>query len=170
MISPPGRVGVAFSDKSDGDLRQDTSARHRASQTLGISQNWAYVRQVHGNDVVRVGSDGDHGHADALWTTEAGLPLAIFTADCFGVVMHADDAVGVAHAGWRGAREGVVERLRVDMSEAGHPPRAAEVGPGIGSCCFEVGAEVAAEFEGYVTRTSWDTTSVDLESVLGAPE
>jgi YfiH family protein len=167
MITPPDRVGVAFSDGNDGDLRRSVPGRERAAELLGIRRDWARVDQVHGGDVLRVDSSGNHGPADALWATQPGLPLAVFTADCFGVVLHADGAVGIAHAGWRGARAGIVARLRAEMIEEGFPPTRAEVGPGIGPCCFEVGAEVAVEFPKHVATTSWGTRSVDLPGAIG---
>lgn len=166
MIRPPSRNGVAFSEATDGDLRGDIAARTRASQALGVTDEWATVRQVHGRGVVRVGAAGDAGAADALWTTASGLPLAVFTADCFGVVLHSDAAVGVAHAGWRGADAGVVAALRDEMGLAGHDPIRAEIGAGIGPCCFEVGPEVAERFKDHVGETTWGTTSVDLVNAI----
>lgn len=166
MIRPPGLDGVAYSEKTDGDIGGDMTARTAVAGSLGISSDWAYVNQVHGSEVARVSASGVAGDADALWTTEEGLPLAIFTADCLGVVLHARGAVGVAHAGWRGAAAGVVTRLRGDMTASGHGPGWAAVGPGIGPCCFEVGSEVAAEFQGHVHQTTWGTTSVDLPAAV----
>jgi YfiH family protein len=154
--------GVAFSERADGDLRGDMPARVRISSMLGITEEWAEVRQVHGNEVVRVENPGPSGEADALWTSERGLPLAIFTADCLGVVLTASDAVGIAHAGWRGAVGDVVGELRAAMSRSGHTPQRAAVGPGIGPCCFEVGPEVAGQFPDQGALTTWGTTSVDL--------
>lgn len=165
MIRPPGLLWAAFTEASDGDVRDDLRAR---SHLHGVPQRWATLRQVHGDDVIRVASPGAAGSADAMWTTEPHLSIAVFTADCFGVVLKADQAVGVAHAGWRGASRGVVSRLRSIMEEEGHVPHEAAVGPGIGPCCFEVGGEVAEEFEGFETSTSWGTTSVDLRAVLEA--
>lgn len=161
MICLPGRGGTAFSEAADGDLRDEIS-RSGVSKRLDIASGWATAHQVHGATVVRVSGSGEVGKADALWTVSRGLPLAIFTADCLGVVLHAADAVGVAHAGWRGARDLVVSRLVESMTEDGHPPLRADVGPGIGKCCFEVGTEVADLFPGHVSTTTWGTTSVDL--------
>lgn len=166
MIRPPGMGGIAFSEGPEGDLRLDAGARERLSAEAGIPAEWATVRQVHGDRVVQVTGPGESGEADALWTTNRCLPVAVFTADCFGVVLEASGAVGVAHAGWRGARGQVVAKLRTAMSAGGHPPSAAAIGPGIGPCCFEVGSEVAAQFPGFESRTSWDAPSVDLHGAL----
>jgi YfiH family protein len=167
MIRPPGWDGVAFTERSQGDIREDSRARSSVSAQLGVTDQWAVVEQVHGDAVVRVSVPGLAGAADALWTTTARLPLAIFTADCFGVVLVSSDAVGVAHAGWRGVAAGVVSRLRREMTVSGHDPTRAAVGPGIGSCCFEVGSAVAEQFAGsHVSETTWGTRSVDLRSAV----
>lgn len=157
---------MAFSDDTDGDMRHDRSARAHLAASLGIDEDWASVRQVHGNHVVRADAPGEAGEADALWTTEPGLPVAVFTADCFGVVLHAVDAVGVAHCGWRGTIARVVEELSREMSHAGHDPVRAALGPGIGPCCFEVGPDVSEQLGPYVDETTWGTTSVDLAASL----
>ena len=163
MIRPPGGIRAAFSERADGDLT-DPGARTRFASSLGKPDRWAMVRQVHGDEVVRAEGAGHHGEADALWTDREGLLLAVLTADCFGVVIEAENAVGVAHAGWRGAVRGVVRKLGEAMTRSGHPPTRMAVGPGIGPCCFEVGEEVAARFPEHVRATSWGTTSVDLRS------
>ncbi len=157
---------TAFSEAADGDLRDDRGARRRLGASLGISGDWAEVSQVHGADVVEVSAPGAHGPADGLFTTAVDLPLAVFTADCAGVVIEADDAVGIAHAGWRGTAGGVVASLRRRFDEGGHVVRRAVIGPHIRACCFEVGAEVAERFPGHRTTTTWGTTSVDLAGAL----
>lgn len=166
MIRPPVWEGAAFSDGGDGDVRHDLSARKRISELLGIREDWAVVRQVHGGDIVEVDAPGDAGDADALWTSELGLPLAVFTADCFGVVLHAERAVGVAHCGWRGTVAHLAEDLRREMTRAGHEPVRAVIGPGIGPCCFEVGPDVSQPLQPFADKTTWGTTSVDLAAAL----
>lgn len=168
MIRPPGRDGVAFSDRSDGDLRHDSRARRSVARALGIRHQWATVRQVHGNEVSRVDAPGDAGESDALWTTSSDVPVAVFTADCLGVVVSSPEAVGVAHAGWRGASSGVVARLVGEMTQAGHIPERAAIGPGIGPCCFEVGSEVSERFPGQTGETTWGDISVDLTAAVSA--
>jgi len=162
MIVPPRWSGAAFSEALDGDTRNDLDARSALSVRLAVSDSWATVRQVHGSVVVKASGPGDAGSADAIWTTEPGLPVAVFTADCFAVVMTTPEAVGVAHAGWRGVLAGVVAELRSAMVRNGHAPTRAGIGPGIGPCCFEVGAEVRRQFPDDGAMTTWGTTSVDL--------
>ena len=157
---------TVFSEAGDGDLRGDLTARHRLAARLGIASEWAAVDQVHGADVVDVDTPGSHGPADGMFTTCADLPLGVFTADCAGVVLISDDAVGVAHAGWRGVADGIVEALLDRFESSGRQVRRAVIGPHIRSCCFEVGEEVADRFPGHVASTSWGTRSVDLAGVI----
>ena len=147
-------------------MRNDEDARLRVSSSLGIHSNWATVRQVHGAEVRHAGGPGLLGEGDAIITDARDLPIAVFTADCFGVILRSPSQVGVAHAGWRGAAAGVVAALQKEMARLGHEPASAAIGPGIGPCCFEVGREVARLFPGRTATTSWGTESVDLEGVL----
>jgi YfiH family protein len=141
-----------------------SAARLAAARDLGIGDEWAWMRQVHGGDVRRVAAPGPAGEADALVTRRPGLPLAIRTADCVPVVIHGDTAVAVVHAGWRGLASGVVENAIAALGEEDAVPRRAAVGPSIGPCCYEVGPEVVAALGGRTATTSWGTTSVDLWS------
>lgn len=105
-----------------------------------------WLDQVHGTAVVR--ADGRSAAkvptADAAWTDEPGLGLAIMTADCLPVVIVSRDGdrVGIAHGGWRGLVAGVLGRLLGELGPAQNG-YAAWIGPGIGVAAYEVGAEVA---------------------------
>lgn len=111
----------------------------------------AWARQVHGVDAVRVdGRGGFAGPADVLVTTERGVPLAIFTADCVPLILYDPPAAVLvaAHVGWRGAARGAVEAAVAAAVAAG--ARAdrlvAALGPAIGACCYEVDGPVTAAF------------------------
>jgi len=166
MIRPPAFRGAAFGDA--GDDTEDESGRVSISNRLGISVDWGRLRQVHGRGVVRARGAGVLGEADAAFTTEVGLPLAVYTADCFPVIIEGAGGIGIAHAGWRGAAAGVVAGLRTAMVEAGIDPLRAAVGPGIGPCCFEVGPDVARRFPGCEATTTWGTVAVDLRAAIVA--
>ena len=106
-----------------------------------------WLDQVHGSDCVYVGKDSDltdAPQADAMWTDQLGLALAIQSADCVPVVialMSAGRLIGAAHGGWRGLVAGVLPKLVGCMpTQAGN--LTAWVGPCIGKAYFEVGAEV----------------------------
>lgn len=158
--------GVAFSDASDGDMRNPGALRDEFCRKAFAPTAWATMTQVHGSRVVEAIGPGDQGEADAIFTESEGLAVGVFTADCLGVVVVADGSVGVAHAGWRGRDAGVVGALVQAMGERGHRVLSVHVGPGIGPCCFEVGRKVGERFDGFTASTSWGTESVDLAAAV----
>jgi len=116
--------------------------------------DYVRVRQVHSGTVVCVfglHSSGDLPEADAIVTQQSDLPIGIRTADCVPVLL-ADPVlrcVAAVHAGWRGTLANVVAATIHRLSgQYGSRPRdlLAAIGPCIGRCCFEVGAEVAEQF------------------------
>lgn len=122
------------------------------------------MTQVHGGAVRPVEGPGVAGEADGLVTTMVDLPLAVRTADCVPVVIHAESAVAVVHAGWRGLAAGVLAQALSELAEGGDRPVRAAIGPSIGPCCYEVGTEVIEALGGGATTTTWGTASVDLWS------
>ncbi len=166
MIQPPSWPGAAFTLAANGDQRRQSS-RAVVSAELGISPEWATLRQVHGNRVAEVTAAGVTAETDALFTRVVGLPVAVMAADCAAVVVGGPGAVGAAHAGWRGVVDGVVTSLMEAMRSVGIIPSWAAVGPFIGPCCFEVGPEVAARFPGQVSHSRQGRTSVNLGGALG---
>ncbi len=161
IIRPPGFRGAAFTTSLAGDMRRGD--RSAVSGEAGIRSEWATLRQLHGAAVVEVDRPGAAGEGDALVTGRRGLPLAVFTADCAGVVIETAGAVAVVHAGWRGLAAGVVTAAvrYLQLQLKGEVMRAA-MGPAIGPCCFEVGEEVAELFPGHEASTTWKAPSVDL--------
>jgi YfiH family protein len=88
---------------------------------------------------------------DAALTSTPGLLLAVLTADCIPILL-ADvrrRAVAAVHAGWRGTlRRIAAKTVGLMRLHFGIRPRDvfAVLGPGIGRCCYEVGAEVVQRF------------------------
>ncbi len=156
----------AFSTAADGDLRVDRKNRERFIRRVGAPHRWAELHQVHGSVVREASGPGQLGDGDALFTRQRDLALAVFVADCVGLVIEADSGVGVAHVGWRGAAAGVVASLVERMREAGLEPVAAHMSPFIGPCCFEVGPEVAVQLPGTTSVTTGGADSVDLRLAI----
>jgi polyphenol oxidase len=110
----------------------------------------ALVNQVHGNAVHVIASKSDidtRPEADALVTNLSGVALGILTADCAPILLVDPQAgvIGAAHAGWRGAVEGVVAKTVAAMVELGAAPDAivAAIGPSIAAADYEVGPDFA---------------------------
>ena len=109
------------------------------------------VHQVHSPDALHVTAPlAIRPQADAMVTATPGLGLAILTADC-QPVLFADaraGVIGAAHAGWRGAKEGVLESTVRAMEALGatRASIAAVIGPCISQAAYEVGPEF---FEGF---------------------
>ncbi len=109
------------------------------------------VHQVHSADVITAtGPLAERPRADALVTATPGLALSVLTADCQPVLFGDANAgvIGAAHAGWRGALDGVLEAT-IDAMEALGANRediCAVIGPSISQSAYEVGPEFLETF------------------------
>jgi YfiH family protein len=162
-----GSVGLTHApDRAAAMQSRDEFAR---ILELGGSDSLAVAGAVHGADVARVDSaPAVIDDVDALITDRPGIGLFTTHADCFPIVLWdpIHSAVGLAHAGWRGTRAGVaVAALEAMGREFGTRPRdvRAGIGPGICGRCYEVGPEVARDFEdAFVIRGEGDRFLLDL--------
>lgn len=115
--------------------------------------NLVRVHQVHGAAVVvaRSGNGALRAPADIMISSDAATALAVQAADCVPLLI-ADRRIGVvaaAHAGWRGLAARVPQvAVQALTREFGSVPAdmVAAVGPSIGPCCYEVGADVRDAF------------------------
>lgn len=126
--------------------------RARVADAMGVSPDrMMTVHQVHSADVLTVtAATPIRPRADAMVTATPGVALAVLTADCQPVLFSDPQAgvVGAAHAGWRGARDGVLEAT-LDAMEALGATRAniaAVIGPTISQAAYEVGPEFFETF------------------------
>jgi len=129
--------------------------RQRVLADLGYNDTQVVLaEQVHGDGVavVREGTGGAPvPGADALVTDVPGLLLLLFFADCIPIYLvdPTRKAVGLAHAGWRGAAANIAAKtVRTMTDELGCSPASclAAVGPCIAGESYEVGPEVADQF------------------------
>ena len=104
----------------------------------------AWVRQVAGNEVVKVDRAGFAGEADATITGVEDLALVVAVADCVPVALVGADKVGMVHSGWRGTLAGISGKA---VSMMGGSVQA-YIGPCIRQCCYEVSEVLAADFAG----------------------
>ncbi len=129
-----------------GDDRKAVTENISRIQDAMDGRRTAWVRQVAGDEVVRVGEAGFAGEADALVTGAKDVSLVVAVADCVPVALVAEEEVGMVHSGWRGTLSGVSEIAVRSMDGSGKVR--AYIGPCIRRCCYEVSGELAAEFAG----------------------
>ncbi len=109
------------------------------------------VHQVHSAKAIPVtGPLTIRPEADAMVTATPGDLLGILTADCQPVLFHDPVAqvIGAAHAGWRGAVDGVLEATLDAMETLGAQRSriTAVIGPTISQAAYEVGPEFLDRF------------------------
>ena len=145
-------LGFATSRRASAD---DPAAiavnRQRLLARLPSPPVW--LDQVHGTAVIAVDATNlaalraQPPQADAAITRESDVVLAVLTADCLPVALASCDGsvLGIAHAGWRGLAQGVLDNT-VSAMDVPADDIVAWLGPAIGPDAFEVGADVYAAF------------------------
>lgn len=137
-------------------------------------------RQVHGADVVVLGGAARaeslrQRDADGLVTSQPSQLIGVVTADCVPVLL-ADGqrrVVAAVHAGWRGIVGGVLQRaieLMVNELDCQADRLRAGVGPHIGPCCYEVGADVLRHFATYRTKLAVPSRKTGSDSAASSDE
>lgn len=113
-----------------------------------------FVNQVHGNEVVVVDAKekihGEQGlpKADALATNLKNIVIGIITADCSPILFFDEEKkiVGAAHAGWRGAKLGVIKSTIAAMKKLGAKKISVIIGPMIQQKSYQVSQEFIDDF------------------------
>lgn len=159
-------LAAGFSERYHGNMRLNQNgapmqplARARFALELGIPPERVIAPlQTHNKEAALVTHHDLERvfEADGLVTREPRLFLSITVADCVPVYFVDTElkVMGLAHAGWRGLLRGVLESVVDRMRELGSRPENiyAGIGPSIGPCHFEVGFEVAEQFQSHLGR------------------
>jgi len=182
VVPPNVPLGFrVFYTTSDFDGRIDNRIREFVRPAELFS-----CHQVHGVAVSGVGAGSPAGtppaegpaathepECDALWSDQRQSALAIKVADCLAVsiVDATNFVIANIHSGWRGTAQRITE-IVLDAAPLDPRDSFAFLGPSIRVCCFEVGEEVAAQFDDrFVDRTrgarphldiAWLTTAILL--------
>ena len=139
---------------TDWDTRENAEKNRATFQSAvgGKSLRMAPLKQVH-SDVIQIfhATPDSASTGDASATARSGLLLAIQTADCVPILLvdPRKRAVAAIHAGWRGTLARITQKavgaLHREFSSRPADLLAA-IGPSIGPCCYEVGAELVTQF------------------------
>lgn len=148
----PASVHALVTTRAFGDLKGE-EGRLRLRAYLPADPVW--LRQVHGTDVINAAPGLAGAPADGSFTRQKNIVCAVMAADCMPVLLAHDtgEAVGIAHAGWRGLAAGVLEAAVAAMGLPGDRILA-WLGPAIGPDAYEVGAEVRAAFLDHDARAA----------------
>jgi len=125
-----------------------------ARSVSGIEVPLVALTQIHSDRIFVIRNNKPFGTApegDAMITAQAGILLAIQTADCLPVFLidPSRKIVAAIHAGWRGLLKRIVMKTTEQMQkDFGTVPAdcLAVIGPGIGPCCYTVGEEMVQGF------------------------
>jgi polyphenol oxidase len=163
------RTRLSAEVASNLDLLSAAVARESHEALRGV----VAMHQVHGADVVPVGSSGVHRagvepSCDGVFADEPGWLLLARAADCVPVLL-ADPSRGLVaavHSGRKGLVAGVVPKAVEVLRERGAGELVAWIGPHACGRCYEVPAELRDEVAEAVpaarSETSWGTPAVDL--------
>ncbi len=153
-------LNCGFGSQDDRALISEN--RRRVAASLGFKpENMFGLRQSHSPDCVFIdavsnASNAARPVADASVTGTINHAISILTADCVPVLLAAPSAglVGAAHAGWRGAANGILAAIVSMMIENGasHQHIVAVIGPAIQQKNYEVGEDL----RGHVLYTHAD--------------
>lgn len=170
-----GSLNLAFAKEFPRDHNYDAPQNvlenlRRYGAALGFcAEDLVFSQQEHGVNILvadeslrgcGVTRGRDYRNIDGLITAVRGLPLITHHADCAALFFYAPRAqlIGVAHAGWRGTigngELGIGKAMVHKLIELG---AAADellcgISPCAGPCCYQVGAEVAAQFAPVAAR------------------
>ena len=143
-------------------------------QDLGISTtDLARSYQVHGDKIWVTGRAGYQSGFDAMVTVQPGVFAGVGIADCTPILL-ADPVTRICaaiHAGWKGTVAQIVHKTAKRMIEnRGSNPTdiLAYIGPCISLAHFEVGDEVAAQFDSAFKTRKGAKWHVDLKAANAA--
>lgn len=140
------------------DSEKVLANRKKFAQSLGFQlEDIVTPNQVHGDKIFRAEEvhrgRGSQSYADSISETDAlitnvkNLPLMLCFADCVPIMFVDVEnfAVGIAHGGWKGTLNKIAAKTFLAMKN--NFGTTAEkclvgIGPSIGACCYEVGANV----------------------------
>ncbi len=146
---------------SRGDSQENVKENYlRIGRKLGINMEKMIVtNQVHSTNIIYAEEKYSMGseftrkleNTDGLYTDKKGLILSTTFADCVPLFFADDErkVIAATHSGWRGTVEKIGAKTVETLIKEGSSPEniTVVIGPSICPECFEVGREVADEFE-----------------------
>ncbi|MCS7197019.1 MAG: polyphenol oxidase family protein [Aquificaceae bacterium] len=125
------------------------------------------LRQVHSSKVWVIEEFVEGLEGDALITKKTGLKIGVRTADCLPIAFLGRETVSVVHAGWRGLKEGIVERALEELSRFEPLENfLVFIGPSAKACCYQVGEDFKEHFSSLYYRGGKHYMDTQEEALL----
>jgi YfiH family protein len=150
-ISTGDFAGLNVSTAVDDEPQAVDNNRQTVETTLAIGP-LVILKQTHSNRVETITGPipPSSVDADAMVSATPGLALGILTADCTPILLVDPQAgvIGAAHAGWRGAVDGIIGNTVEAMVALGAKRKniVAAFGPTIHAPNYEVGDKFREDF------------------------
>ena len=136
-------LALHVDDKQSAVLaNRDLLSRH-----YNLPSDPVWINQTHSKISVDADSISSIVDADASYSKKPGTVCGVLTADCLPIFISNKEgsAVGVAHAGWRGLADGIIESL-IESFDCDGENLIVHLGPAISQLSFEVGSEVKSQY------------------------
>jgi len=152
----------AYTTKDSGNLafHVNDNILHVKNNHKNLAKNLSYkkhklihMEQIH-SDIVHVVTKNDDflttPTCDALITDITDTPLMVMVADCSPILFYDNEkkVIAVAHAGRQGAFKNIIKTTLNSFTNIFNSNTSSiyvSIGASIGSCCYEVGAEIYTE-------------------------
>ena len=140
-------------------------------KALGLeTENVALQRQVHGTNIKVIESGGIFENNDALITNKKGIGLAVSSADCTTIFIFdkQNKVIAGVHSGWRGTSKKILsftlEKLK-KIFKTKPENIIVFIAPSISQKNYEIGSEVAAQFDEKYLQKKRNKFLLDVSAV-----
>ena len=169
--SQNGKFNLGFSS-SDSEESVRANRKLFLRSAGGAEEKIAIGNQVHSTNVRIVSAAGSYDRTDGLITSSTDLSLIVSSADCLPLFLFdtVNGVIGVVHSGWKGTRDGIASKAVILLKEEFKTEESnliCGIGPSIEAACYEVGEEVALQFdEEFLTQSSNGSYYLDLKKAV----
>lgn len=166
LFSEPFHFNMSLSVGDDEKRVREN--RKLFAQELNLkTEQIVYQKQIHSDIITYVESGGTYGESDALITDKPNVGLAISSADCSAVFIYDSikHVIAGIHSGWRGTQKQIVAKtMQYLRREFSCSPNNlfAYIAPAISQKNYEVGKEVAEQFDEKYLKVKGDKFLLDV--------
>lgn len=166
---PPYHFNLSLSVGDNPDIVWENREAFFNELSL-TTKDIAFQKQVHEDTVHIITESGYHGESDAHITTATGVGLAVSSADCCTIFLYdaKNKVIAGVHSGWRSTSKKILQKaITVLCAEFSTDVKNlyAFIGPAISQKNYEVGAEVAAQFDAKYCKPKGEKFLLDVSDV-----